>query len=166
MSIHRKVNLNSPKETYVMKTTIEKIAGRRYRIELDPAASNQEGGKRGNLRSIYQLIPCRYGEIYEYADGNLAWLCSSVRLSNKVTSNLPDWMIVLAEYVDGANFIFPVGRFKNVANWAKPRTRRIMSAKQKAATAERLKSFRFSRTSGPEKGSETGDSSHPILPLP
>ena len=137
-----------------METVIEKIAGKRYRIELDPAAANQEGGKRGSIRSMYQLIPCRYGEIYEYGDGKLAWLCSSVRLSNKLTSNLPDWMMVQVETEDGTVFIFPVARFKDVAKWAKPRTRRIMSVQQKAAAAERLKSFRFLRRPEPKKGPE------------
>jgi hypothetical protein len=53
-----------------METVIEKIAGKRYRIELDPAAENQEGGKRGDIRSMYQLIPCKYCEIYVYGDEN------------------------------------------------------------------------------------------------
>ena len=149
-----------------MKTIIEKVAGRRCRIKLDPAAEYEEGGKRGPLRSMYQLIPCKYGEIYEYGDGKLAWLCSSVRLANKVMSDLPDWMMVQVKFDDGANFIFPVKRFKDVAKWAKPRTRRIMSVQQKAAAVERVKSFRFSRSPGPGKGSKTGDSAHPISHLP
>jgi hypothetical protein len=66
-------------------------------------------------------------------------------VASRVASDLPDWMMVQAEYDDGANSIFPVDRFKVVAKWAKPRTGRIMSVQQKAAATERLISFRFLR---------------------
>ena len=138
-------------------TPIEKIAGQRYCIEYDPAAEHQEGGKQGALRSMYQYITCKYGEIYEYCDGMLAWLCTPARLSNKIVRELLEWMEVQVEFDDGAVFLFPVEKVKEVMKWAKPCSKRRLSKKQREEAAERLESFRFPPTSGPEIDPVTRD---------
>ena len=140
-----------------MTTPIEQIAGKRYRIEFDPAAEHQEGGKRGPLRSMYQHIVCKCGEIYEYGKGMLAWLCTSVRLSNKLTRALPDWMEIHQDADDGTVFLFPVEKVKEVMKRAKPRSKRRLSKKQLKEASERLISFRFPRTSEPETDPVTRD---------
>jgi hypothetical protein len=109
------LNITSPGKGRIMATLMERMAGKSYRIKYDPAAKYQEGGEKGSLRSMYQYIPCKYGEIYEYDDGILAWHCTSVRLSNKIVRELHDWMEVQVEFDDGTVFLNLGDRMHGVA---------------------------------------------------
>jgi hypothetical protein len=137
------VSLLRPKRMQVLKTLIEKIAGRRYQIGHDPAAEHQEGGQWGADRAMYQFILCHHGEIYEYDNEQLAWLCTSPRVANPIIRDLPEWMEIQVEADKETIFLFPIERVGAVMKWAKPRRKRILGEYQRKEASQRLASHRF-----------------------
>ena len=121
---------------------IENLAGRRYRIAFDEAAVHEPGGK-GRLRAQYQIIPCKYGEIYQHGRGTLAWYCTSGRVKERVRAQAPDWLTLEVDCDGEGIFVFPAKWFPEVAKWARPRRRRVVSEKERQRLQEMGKAHQF-----------------------
>ena len=121
-------------------TLIERIAQSGYQIAYDEAALSEIGGRSGLARGQYQFLPCKYGEIYEFGAGVLAWYCTGPRVAERVKKEIEkralDWPEVLVEADTETVFIFPITHFDEIANLAKPRRSRSASQKVRAHLSE------------------------------
>ena len=113
---------------------LAQLAGRRYRLAHDPAAEHERGGKADPW---LLTIPCQRGHFYPHSatDGRGP--------TSRKLASLP-FVTITQDGADGVNLIFPAERFKEVAQIAKPRRRRQLTATQRAAARERLAKFAFS----------------------
>ena len=111
--------------------------GGTYRIEHDPAAIHEPGGRKNPW---YFTIPCRNGHIYPHSDRLLAlWWESSVRLDVKCPA--------LRLHLDGDDekvYLFAPKDFADVAQVAHPKRRRRLTASQRQKAIQRLRAFQFS----------------------
>ena len=124
-------NAPSPKN----QTLLEKIAGRRYRLGWDEAA-DYEPGKNTHLRAMYQIIPWKFGEIYQHASNDLAWYCTSGRIKERLKAEALEWLDLHLDCDGEAIFIFPTKRFPEICKLAKPKRRRIISEKERRRLAD------------------------------
>jgi hypothetical protein len=131
-------------------TLIERIAGDKYQITWDEAVKHQEKAKSDpDLRAMYQIIPCKHGEIYENGEGKLAFLCTGLRICDriaklKITKDL-SWLDIFLETDEGYVFLFPLERFEMVAEWAKPNKKRRLSVEAHKKLSVSGHATRFSR---------------------
>jgi hypothetical protein len=97
-------------------------------------------------------LPCRLGHIYPHG-GEFLGASTDRRgpTANRLAS-LPGVRVV-QDGDDGVNVVFELDRFNQVAEIMGPRSRRRLSAEQKAERAERLRTHRFSSASQ-DAGSE------------
>jgi len=116
---------------------LRELAGSTYRIELDPAASHEPGGRKNPW---YFTIPCRNGHIYPQSDKLLAlWWESSVRLDRQCPA--------LTLYQDGDDektYLFAPEDFEEVAKVTHPKRRRRLTPSQRQKAIQRLRTFQFS----------------------
>lgn len=131
---------------------LKTIAAGRYKIALDEAASIEPGGKKD---SWYQVIPCRYGQIYPYSDNLLAvyvqGLAARNRLSGLAELTLCNWSD------DGeAVFLFPLILLDLVAEVVKPRRKRRLSEGHKSALLDAGRAHLFRPRSTVPDAKKTG----------
>ena len=111
--------------------------GDSYRIEHDPAASHEPGGRKNPW---YHTIPCRNGHIYPHSDKLLAlWWESSTRLDRQCPA--------LTLYQDGDDektYLFNPEDFEEVARIAHPKRKRRLTSSQRQKAIQRLRAFQFS----------------------
>jgi hypothetical protein len=129
---------------------INRIFGKRYKTEFDPAAYEEPGGKTDLW---YCQIPCKYGCIYPYSSDKLAFYCDGYRIKTKIIREHPEIKLLQDGDIE-AVFIFPVRQFDILAKYAKPRRKRRLSATHKEKLASSGLPFRFeTRTDGSEASS-------------
>jgi len=80
-------------------------------------------------------IPCTYGHIYPYSNNMLGFYCSGYKIKAKIIRET-DFELIQDGDTEGV-FLFPPKRMKEMAKYAKPKSRRKMTAKQKADLAKR-----------------------------
>lgn len=90
------------------------------------------------------VIPCLHGEIYPYGDDQLVASTKVAGGIAKMLKALPFTMLH-REGSDGADVIFPVDRFMDVAEIMKPRRRRRMTEEAKQQMVERLRKYQFGK---------------------
>ena len=130
------------------QTLLEKMAGRRYRLGWDGAIDPKHPPRNTEERSIYQLIMCRPGNIYEHSEKILAWYCPSRRKGLHALKNLGGWFRVLVEAESEWIFTFPSEKFSKVAKVARPY--RIRQVSEEVKTRLREHSRRRSTPAGSE----------------
>ena len=110
--------------------------GDAYRIEHDPAALCEPGGRKNPW---YFTIPCRNGHIYPHSDTLLAlWWESRVHLDKQCPA--------LALYQDGDDekvYLFAPEDFDEVAKVVHPKRRRRLTPSQRLKAIQRLRAFQF-----------------------
>lgn len=129
------------------QTLIERIAGRSYRIAWDEAVDHEPRGKT-RLRAMYQLIPCRPGNIAQYDRRTLDWYCPSRTKGSLALEALNEWFQILVEAEDEWIFIFPAEKFPEVAKLARPYLKRQISNKTREHLLGVGKSTRFAGAGG------------------
>ena len=119
--------------------------GKDYKVTFDPAYESRRVPRRCLDPWMLQL-PCRGKGVVVYPWGS-GWLAVEVDgrpgLVKKLVA-IPD--VKLRQDGDGEKtFLFPVGRFTEVAAVVKPHRRRRLSAEQRAELAARLLAAKTSR---------------------
>jgi hypothetical protein len=132
----------SPAEAPATCVNLAARFGRDYKITHDPAART-----RSQKRDPWMMqLPCR-GEgvtIYPFGGDRLAVEVDGRPGLAKKLAGIPG--VVLWQDGDGEKtFLFPVGRFTEVAAVVKPHRRRRLSAEQRAELAARLLAAKTSR---------------------
>lgn len=94
--------------------------GKKYKIRFDKSAADMP-----DPDLMYQIIPCRYGEIYAYDHEYLAAMANSMRIANEMRS-WPELEIIL-DAGDAVIFKFHVDHFDKVAQKIKARQKYSIS---------------------------------------
>jgi hypothetical protein len=111
---------------------LKTLAAGRFRLTFDEAASIEPGGKKDPW---YQVIPCRYGQIYPFSDSLLAIHSKGSGIRRRLQAI--EGLTVLNWSDDGeAIFLFPQERFDRVAEIVKPRRKRHLSEANKKKLVE------------------------------
>lgn len=118
----------------------------RFKIEFDPAY-DPANRHRDNLDPWAMLLPLRGGCIFPYGGGMLAVEVDGRPILKRKLAGLACTTIIQDGDGGFGSFAFAVEDFEAVADLVKPRRRRRMTERQRAAAASRLRPFRF-RTSG------------------
>ena len=95
------------------------------------------------------VMACRNGHICPWGGSELAACTDSIRIANRL-KRLP-FATVAQDGDDGANVLFDVEHFAEVAKIMKPRRRRRMTEGQKQQAAKRLREYQ------PTKGQSVRD---------
>jgi hypothetical protein len=117
------------------------LYGHRCRIQRDPAALHEKGGRKDPW--LY-IIPSRKGHIFPHSDTKLALWWESAKYLDRICPHLE-------LYQDGEDekvYLFEPQHFDQVAKMVKPRKRRTgrkLTEDEKQAAALRLKPHRFLR---------------------
>jgi hypothetical protein len=130
---------------------LKTLAAGRYRITQDEAASIEPGGKKDPW---YQVIPCRYGQIYPFSDTRLAIHSKGfgIRLKLQAVNGL-----TIHNWSDDkeAIFLFGSALFNRVAGIVKPKRKRRLSDSHKAKLFESgtnaLKAYKNSIVNAPNR---------------
>jgi hypothetical protein len=118
---------------------LKTLASGRFRLSLDEAALIEPGGKKDPR---YQVIPCRYGQIYPYSDTLLAIHSKGSGIRRKLQAT--EGLTVRNWSDDGeAIFLFAPGLFSQVAEIVKPKRKRQLDPAQRRAAIERLREYHF-----------------------
>lgn len=99
---------------------LKELFGNKYRIEHDPAAAYEQGGKRDPWLFI---IPCKYGHIYPHSDKLLAVWIDGSNIRKRFMDAFPDLECVNWSDTGEAIFLFPPGIFEGIAKILKPKKR-------------------------------------------
>jgi hypothetical protein len=142
---------------------LKTLAAGRFRLFYDEAALIEQGGKKDPW---YQVIPCRYGQIYPYSDTLLAIHSKGSGIRRKLQAidglKLHNWSD------DGeAIFLFAPGLFDQVAEIVKPKRKRRLSASHKANLIESgtkaLKAYQKSIVNAPKQAKNGREPVQPIV---
>jgi hypothetical protein len=116
---------------------LRELYGSRFRIAYDDSAITPTDRRDPWLMTI----PCRGGVIYPHSAGLLAVEIDYRPHLAKRVAAIPG--VRLHQCGDGEKtFLFPLDRFEQVAEVAKPRRRRRLTPEQRAAGAGRLAAWR------------------------
>lgn len=111
---------------------LKTLAAGRFRIALDEAALIEPGGKKDPW---YQVIPCRYGQIYPDSDTLLSVHSKGSGIRRKLQAI--EGLTVHNWSDDGeAIFLFAPGLFDQVVEIVKPKRKRKLSDSHKAKLIE------------------------------
>lgn len=124
------------------------LAAGRFRLGLDEAALIEPGGKKDPW---YQVIPCRYGQIYPYSNTLLAVHSEGQGVRKKLAEISG---LILQNWSDDgeAIFLFAPGLFDRVAEIVKPRRKRHGRQLSDGELQKFIKSGRDHRFSGESTG--------------
>jgi len=107
-----------------MPLNLKELFGREYKIEIDESA-NCPGESKSD--PWYYRVACKYGHIYPYSDKRLGFYCESGNIRNRLRQEHPEIDVFNWSDDGGAVFLFPVGLFKLISGYAKPRQKRRLS---------------------------------------
>jgi hypothetical protein len=108
------------------------LAAGRFRLALDEAASIEPGGKKDPW---YQIIPCRYGQIYPYSDILLAIHVRGNGAKRRL-AEIPGITINNRSDDGEAIFLFAPELFNHVAEIVQPKRKRRLSEAHRQKLAE------------------------------
>jgi len=116
---------------------LKKDYGDRYKIALDPAGQDEYNGKRDPWMYI---IPCKYGNIYPYsAKGDkpelLGFWCTGSGKRQQIKEQFPHFKVHSWSDDGEAIFLFPRSDLDALAELAKPRRKRVVSAEERERLA-------------------------------
>ncbi len=123
------------------------LYGTRFKVILDESVK-LEPGARSDLWNY--LIPCKNGSIYPFSNTLLEYHCTARGIRTRLNKEHPE--IVVRNWSDDgeAIFLFQVDQFDLIAEYARPRRKRRLSAKHREklvkAGSEALKSYRKSNS--------------------
>jgi hypothetical protein len=130
---------------------LKKRFGRRYRVTYEESYHAEYGPNARVEDPWLMIIPCQYGEICPWGDDNLAACTKTAGRIAKRLKALP-YCRVVQDGDDGANTVFPVDHFDEVASIMLPRRRRRLSPEARQRLAEAGAKTQFS--SGTQKRHE------------
>ncbi len=112
---------------------LKDLFGNRYRVTVDESADREPGAKTDPWNF---LIACKHGTISPYSDELLAFHCTARRIRTRLHRDHP--RIDVQNWSDDgeAIFFFRQDQFDLVAEYAKPRRKRQISAKERSRLAE------------------------------
>ena len=118
---------------------LKTLAAGQFRLGLDEAALIEPGGKKDPW---YQVIPCKYGQIYPFSNTLLAIHSKGSGIRQKLQDiegiTVHNWSD------DGeAIFLFGPELFEKVTGVVKPKRKRQLSQAQRQQTADRLRAYHF-----------------------
>lgn len=118
--------------------------GRQYRVEYEESYHAEYGPGARVEDPWLMIIPCQYGAICPWGDDNLA---ACTKAAGRIASRLKalSYTRVVQDGDDGANIVFPVAHFDEVASIMLPRRRRRLSPEARERLAEAGAKTRFSR---------------------
>jgi hypothetical protein len=116
---------------------LRKLAGTRYRLGHD-----HKPDVRATDDPWLLTIPARFGHFYAHSATHVGFATKSRGPTARALAALP-YVTVLQDASDGLNLAFPVDRFDEVAQIARPHKRPVMSDAQREAAIERLMEHRF-----------------------
>jgi len=139
--------------------------GQRYRVTHEESYRAEHGpGARGEDPAL-MIIPCQYGEICPWGDDNLAACTKAAGQIAKRLKALP-YTRVVQDGSDGANIVFPVDHFNEVASIMLPRRRRRLSTEARQRLAEAGAKTRFSPGTQKRHEGQRGPFDHEGDPKP
>jgi hypothetical protein len=116
--------------------------GRQYRVEYEESYSAQYGPHARIDDPWLQIVPCQHGRVYPHG-GNMLTAATNGRgpIIKKLLAvpGAKMWQ----DGDDGANILFPVEQFEDVAKLMRARRRRRLSPEQRAKAVERLAKYAF-----------------------
>ena len=116
--------------------------GDRFKVKYEESYCVQYGENAWRDDPVLMVIPCENGHICPWGGSNLAACTNSAgRVANKLKA-LP-FTEVAQDGDDGANVVFDVSHFDEVAEIMKPRRRRRLSEAARQAAGERLAKYQF-----------------------
>jgi hypothetical protein len=118
---------------------LKTLAAGRFRITSDEAALIEPGGKKDPW---YQVIPCRYGQIYPYSNTLLAVHSKGSGIRRKLQA-LKGLMVQNWSDDGEALFLFKAELCEQVAEIVKPKRKRQLDPAQRQAAIERLRDYHF-----------------------
>jgi|WetSurMetagenome_2_1015567.scaffolds.fasta_scaffold1030569_1 hypothetical protein len=118
---------------------IKIMAACHFKLSQDEAASIEPGGRKDPW---YQVIPCKYGQIYPYSETLLAVHSKGPGIRRKLQDikglTIHNWSD------DGeAIFLFAPVLFDQVAEIVKPKRKRQLDPAQRQVAVERLREYHF-----------------------
>lgn len=116
--------------------------GERFKIRHEESYAAERPEFRTAEKSWLQTIPCRHGHICPWGGSTLAACTDKAGGVAKRLKAFP-FTTVAQDGSDGANVLFDVEHFDEVAEIMLPRKRRRLSPEQRIAAGERLKAYRF-----------------------
>ena len=124
--------------------------GRRYKVVYEESY-HVERGQRGRLEDPWlMIIPCKHGHIGPW-DGQRLVACTDRPGYVVRALRLVPGAEVHQDGIDGANVIFHLAAFKQVAQIMRPRRRRRMSAEHRRRLIEQIRAYRYRKAGdGPE----------------
>ena len=108
--------------------------GRRFKITYDPSYQAERPEFREAEAPWLMMIPCEHGDICAWGGDNLAACTRTAGPIAKRLKALP-FATVAQDGSDGANVVFPVNHFEEVAAIMKPRRRRVVSDQERERLA-------------------------------
>ena len=118
--------------------------GHKYKVEYEESYY-AEYGPNARVEDLWlMIIPCRNGHICPWGGQKLAACTNRAGPIARRLKGLP-YTTVTQDGDDGANVVFPVEKFDEVAAIVKPRTRKRLSSEAKRRLIEAGASYRFSR---------------------
>ncbi|MFC1597104.1 hypothetical protein ACFL5Q_04080 [Planctomycetota bacterium] len=124
--------------------------GDQYRVEYEESYY-AERGENGRAEDPWLMIlPCHHGHICPWGDTQLA---ACTRRPGQIVNRLKalQFTTVAQDSEDGANVLFDVKHFDQVAEIMRPRRRRRLSPEARRAAGERLREYQ------PAKGQSVQD---------
>jgi hypothetical protein len=116
--------------------------GQRYRVEYEESYYAERPEYRSAEEVWLQIIPCQRGHIYPHGGKMLAAATNGPGPIVKKLLAVPGAQM-WQDGDDGANILFPVEQFEDVAKLMRARRRRRLSPEQRAKAAERLAKYAF-----------------------
>jgi hypothetical protein len=155
--------LTNQKKLALQNTVMPAVGQSIYRLALDEAAAFEQGGKKDPW---YQVIPCRYGQIYPYSDTLLAVHSKGSGIRRKLQAI--EGLTVHNWSDDGeAIFLFEHALFNRVAEIVKPKRKRQLSDSHKAKLIESgtkaLKAYKNSIVNAPKQAKNMPISAQAVI---
>ena len=114
--------------------------GDRYKVVYEESYVAQYGPNGRTEDPWLQIIPCVHGHLCPWSGENLAACTNKAGPVAKALKALL-FVQVVQDGDDGANMVFPVEHFDEVAHIMKPKRRRRLSEEHKAKVLRNLKPF-------------------------
>ncbi len=119
---------------------LKALFGKQYRVKYEESYYADHGLESRRQDPWLMVIPCRNGEICPWGGRKLAACTNHTgSVANKLKA-LP-FAIVAQDGDDGANLVFDVKHFEEVARIMKPRKRRRLSALERERRVRRLQKY-------------------------
>jgi hypothetical protein len=126
---------------------LKELFGKRHRITNDPAVI------KGHPDPQYYVIPCQHGEFQALDHEWIGFMCTSRIQTRKIVEAMKD-KIRFGQGIDEDGpaeecvIMFKPEDFKQIAAFAKPRKRRVLTDEQKQALIEAGKGFQAVKGQG------------------